>query len=483
VRAYPPSIMRERTIVVGAGLSGLACAFDLLRAGHDVQVLEAADRAGGVVSTREQDGFLFEEGPSTVQASAESFRELAGDLGLAPRMLASERGAIRWLWFHGELVRLPSSLLAMATTKLLSPRAKLAIASEPLRTFVPPDPDALEPTFEAFLEERLGREATRLLAGAFVRGVYAAEIEELGAASAFPRMWKAASEHGGLVRGLLAAGRARRARRQPAPGPVVPRTSLISFPRGLQELVDALSRSLAGRLHLRAPVERIERIERGWLVVPTNGASFFGERVVLALPAPAIARVLQPVFVAGAQGRADLETLRRVKHARVAVVHLGFGSEVALPAGFGYLVPPDPEHQGSIAPRALGTIFTSNLFEGRAPEGRCSVSTFYRAADVDGLDDARLVDQACQDLALATRGPKPNPKTVHIRRWNDVIPRYEPGHARRVQQLLAALERELPGIELAGSAIAGLSVEHVIARGRAVARKIVRDASEGFETA
>ncbi len=41
--------MRVDVVVIGAGLGGLACARDLVRAGTDVLLLEARDRPGGRV--------------------------------------------------------------------------------------------------------------------------------------------------------------------------------------------------------------------------------------------------------------------------------------------------------------------------------------------------------------------------------------------------------------------------------------------------
>src|SRR5262249_47575783 len=46
-----PANRAKRVIVVGAGIGGLCCAYELRQRGHDVTVLEAAGRTGGHVKT------------------------------------------------------------------------------------------------------------------------------------------------------------------------------------------------------------------------------------------------------------------------------------------------------------------------------------------------------------------------------------------------------------------------------------------------
>ena len=56
------SVSQEEIIIVGAGLSGLACALKLQEAGHEFLLLEASDGPGGRVRTDEVDGFLLDRG-------------------------------------------------------------------------------------------------------------------------------------------------------------------------------------------------------------------------------------------------------------------------------------------------------------------------------------------------------------------------------------------------------------------------------------
>ncbi len=82
-------------IVVGAGLSGLACAFRLVRAGVRVEMIEAAPRAGGVIGSRIRDGVLIESGPNSALDTSPLIGELLRDAGIAAERLDASRIADR----------------------------------------------------------------------------------------------------------------------------------------------------------------------------------------------------------------------------------------------------------------------------------------------------------------------------------------------------------------------------------------------------
>jgi putrescine oxidase len=70
------------TIVVGAGATGLTCAWRLAEAGQDVLVLEARDRVGGRLRTEDHNGADFEIGGQWVSPDQEALIALLEELGL-----------------------------------------------------------------------------------------------------------------------------------------------------------------------------------------------------------------------------------------------------------------------------------------------------------------------------------------------------------------------------------------------------------------
>src|ERR1700683_931064 len=108
----------KHVIVIGAGLSGLACAHRLNQLGAEVTVLEASDRAGGLLSTILKDGFLFESGPQSFQAT-EILVGLIRELGIESDLQNRDPRAARYILLQGRLQKIPTSPQAMLTSSLL----------------------------------------------------------------------------------------------------------------------------------------------------------------------------------------------------------------------------------------------------------------------------------------------------------------------------------------------------------------------------
>src|SRR5580704_7135819 len=174
----------NQVAVIGAGISGLACAFRLQQLGVRVTLLEANERAGGLIDTIEKDGFLFESGPQSFQGTSTLF-ELIRQLGIEGELLKADPHAPRYIFLHGRLSKIPMSQQALLTSSLLGAGSRWRIASERFRSSKPPSE---EESVAAFVRRKFGHEILEYLVAPFVSGVYAGDPEKLSLRAAFPAL-------------------------------------------------------------------------------------------------------------------------------------------------------------------------------------------------------------------------------------------------------------------------------------------------------
>lgn len=445
-----------RVAVVGGGVTGLTAAWQIQRLGHDVTVLEAAGRAGGVVGGQRLGAWLHELGPNSLLEGSPEIAAFVEDAGLGPRrQYAAPAARQRYIVRGGRPVALPTSPGAFLRTSLFSPGAKLRLLTEPFRWRGPKDEDE---ALADFVVRRLGREFLDYAINPFVAGVYAGDPRRLSVRHGFPRLHALEREHGSLILGAL--------RRRNASGG--PAGRICSFPEGLGEVPQALQARLVRPVQLRARVTALRRRATGWtLALDQRGARAEVEcdAVVCALPADALA-ALAFEGVPAAEG---LGILAGIEHPPVASVFTGYRREqVAHPLdGFGVLV---PEVEGG---RLLGTLFSSTLFPGRAPEGHVALTSFVggmRQPELAGLDDAALGLLVREELGRLL-GAQGAPAILRIQRWPRAIPQYTPGY-QRFQDAIHRLEAAAPGVLVGGNCRDGISLANCIAAGYRLAAAV-----------
>jgi oxygen-dependent protoporphyrinogen oxidase len=444
-------------VVAGAGISGLALAFELRRLGVPVVVLESANRAGGKIESDHRDGFLCERGPASFLDRSGALIAMAKALGIDQALTyASEAAERRLVAADGRLHDTPATVGEFARTGLLSWTGKLRAS---LDLLLPRGPSARggDESVAAFARRRLGTQAGERLLQPLVSGLYAGDPKRVSLPSAFPLV----AEMERRQRSFMLAMRKEFAKARTKAAP-----RLASFAAGLDVLTSALARSLGGDLHLEARVVGLAKLKDGFRVAveeKDETRSLVARAVVLAVPAYVAGPLLVDLDMA------LVEPLAQIPYVPVTLVHLGY-PKAALPApvdAYGFFVPP------SEPLRVLGGIFPSQFFSGRAPEGfhLFSVRTGgARHPDALTAPDADLTALADGELRglLHLAGP---PSFVHIVRHARALPQYTLGHMHRVAALEEG-ERRHAGLFFHGNAYHNAGVPELVSRSVKLAGRI-----------
>ncbi len=431
-----------QAIVIGGGISGLACAYRLQRSGVRVLLLEESARAGGVIDSVRQDGFLFELGPQSF-LSTDTLLELIESLGLASELLRADPKAPRFVLAGGELHAAPMAPPSLLTTSLLSARTRFRLLTEPFRKTRPPESDE---SMADFVRRKFGADLLDNLAGPFVSGVYAGDPEKLSLRSSFPSIHQWEKDFGSVLRGAM---RSRPPKRKP-------RAGLCSFREGNATLVRAIGDSLGEALRCHSCVEAIRRCK-------ANGPGRFeievssGSRaevltpgaVILAVPTNVAARLLAN------ESPALADAYARIEYAPVAVVAAGYRREQlgSSADGFGFLVARGENR------RVLGTVWNSSLFPGRAPEGMVALTSF-----AGGATDPELCGKSEHQIAEIVHGEVGEimkisgaAVTSRVKIYPRAIPQYNLGHGEIIASLRKHSEA-IPGLFLTGNYLEGPAI-------------------------
>ena len=397
---------RVETVVVGAGITGLAYAHGrMARTGTDLLVLEAEDRVGGVIRTARSAGSHWECGPEALQDNEPEVNALFDELGLAPSR-AADVAARRYVLCDGtRLLPVPTSPKALLASALLSWRGKAALLAGLLRKH----DDDLAGSLAHFARARFGEEVLRRLVDPAVSGIWAGDPELLSFAAALPELHAGLKQHGSLTAFMKAKAAARRSANGQRKGP----PSLISAAGGLDVLPRALGAALGDRLVTSCPVERVAAEGHRWRV-DGAGRSILAERCVVALPAARAASVFAESEPALSQPLSSV-----VGENVVSIAHVWRRKDLAHPLdGFGYLVP------SSLGRMHLGTLFSSSIQPSRAAPDTVVLRTLVGGAQRPELlaaDDESLRRLLVEDVGpLLGALPGAAPQQVHISRWPSV---------------------------------------------------------------
>jgi protoporphyrinogen/coproporphyrinogen III oxidase len=458
--------------IIGAGITGLTAAFYLKRNGIPVTILEASERAGGVIQSIRQDGFLAEFGPNTILETSPKIAQLVGDAGLESRRLDTDpKAEARYLVRHGRPIEMPGSPLGFLATDLFSWKAKLAVLREP---FVKPRRDDVEESIAQFVVRRLNREFLDHAIDALVAGIYAGDPNKLSLPHAFPRLKALEDKYGSLIKGQILGARDRKKSGEMSKD----RAPKFSFDEGLQVLPDALAAQLGDSLKLNTPVTKLTQTAGGWRATTTRAATEFGAVIycgtayrLAELAIETIAPLTPALSPFGGERGGNSSAFSEINYPPVASVVLGFRREDIAHScqGYGMLIP-------KIAGfKILGTIFSSSLFPNRAPAGHVLLTSYLggsRYPELASLSPEQLVETTLADLRVLL-GVKGKPVFTQTAVYPRAIPQYNVGYGK-YRQLLTDLEAAATGLFFAGHYRDGVSLGDSMVSGVNIAERVTK---------
>ncbi|MFA5832199.1 MAG: protoporphyrinogen oxidase [Bacteroidota bacterium] len=446
--------------IIGGGISGLTTAWWLRKQSYSIKVLERDATVGGTMKTIRNNGWLIETGPNSALETSLLFKTLFADLGLSDQLVyANPVGNNRYILRNGMLHPLPMSPVKFLRTNLWSLSGKIRLLKEP---FV--GRAKKEESIAEFVERRLGKELLDYAINPFVAGIFAGAPEQLSVRAAFPKLYALEEKYGGLIRGQIGGARERKKRGEVAKD----RAQMFSFKNGMQTLPDAIAKALGNDIQTSSNVEGLEYDEKGKRYVlrySTKGSvhTHHTDSIVFAVPASVAARLIEPF------DDTLSKSIDNIVYPPVTEVFVGYKSKQVHRQldGFGFLIPAKEQRQ------ILGVIWSSTLFEGRAPEGSVALTVFVggsRQPEYALRNDAELLQTVSTELKELMQVDG-EPVFTHITRWEKAIPQYHIGHLNIVEQMKQFEERH-PGIFLSGNYRDGISVGDCVIQSGKISQRV-----------
>ena len=452
-----------KVAIVGAGISGLAAAYDLQMAkGFEVILFEKSSNVGGKIQTAREGEFVIEEGPDSIFSVKPWATELICELGMEAELmepLSSEFSILTKGRLHtvprALASLIPSASGALEKVGFLSSSAKKRALKE---SEIGPGHEA-DQSIASFFRRRFGRAFSELVAEPLLAGTHAGDPEKLSMAALYPAYLGMERDHGSVAQ--AAAARAH------AGGPAR-KVGFQTLRRGMGSFPESLAHALTDtRVMTSTEVSAVEPSSSTTgvrsLTLKTSEATYGVDHLILAVPASAAAHLLGDIAPAAA------DALNEIRFVSTAIATLAFPRD-AFPRplhGNGFLVP-----YGEPLP-ITGCTWSSNKWSDRAPANLLLLRVFMGrdgGLDIDRFSDEELLTQAI-DAITGLLKPKLSAVFSRLDRWPQGLPQYDLGHLDRLAKIDGALAC-LP-ISLVGASYRGNSIPDCVRQGRQAASALI----------
>lgn len=417
-----------RVAILGAGISGLTCAYQLKKKNPNLQItlFDQSDQVGGKMQTQIEGGYLFEMGPHSLRLNKKHHQvifDLFKELKLYQKIIKPSKNAKKkYLLVNHKLKNFfpnplsffkPSNFKNLLLPLMLERKKKI--------------PALNTHTIYDYFSQKFSPFIAKNFLDPIMVGIAGGDIKELSLKSYFPGIEKLDSKKS-VIWQLLKQSK-------------VNPSAMISFINGMQSLPTALIGHTELNLHLNEKIKKIEFSPQLKVISSSYAMSF--DAIFCALPYPALQQLLIK------DNHIDLLE-DKISHCSYKVVHLGFDHKIKKERGFGALSPSWSSDQIS------GIIFDSDLYaeqNSSNEQERLTVLINDKSPLYEEEDETLIL------LELEKIFKKPlKPKYFKRTKISEAIPLYHLKHENKTDALKKHLKSLSNRFYLLGNYLSGASV-------------------------
>ena len=453
-------------IIIGAGLTGLTTALECVKNGLHVAIVEKDYRVGGQIQTKNENGYIFETGPNTGVLSNYEVISLFNQLTSCNAEIAHNEAKCRLIFKNNKLHPLPSGLAGGITTPLFSWSDKFRILLEPFRS-KGTDPDE---SVAGIARRRLGKSFVNYAVDPFISGIYAGNPETLVTRFALPKLYQLEQNYGSFIRGAI-----RKAKEPKTEQDKLVTKEVFSVEGGLENLTQSIYNELMHNytenisVYLSAKNACIHHDNNQW------SCHFSQQQTTLILQAESVISTVGSYELNELFPFIDKQVLKPVeqlKYAGVIQVSIGIKHQGKYHINaFGALMP------GIEKRNVLGILFPTACFSNRTHKDNTLYSIFIggiKRKDLFLYTDNELEILVRKELHEIIGLPEDYPfELFHISRHEKAIPQYEADSEARYDSI-AKIEKQYPGLILAGNICGGIGMPDRIKQGYDNAKRITK---------
>ena len=454
-------------LVIGGGVTGLSAMYTLQKwkteNQADVRLIlaEAGPKLGGKIRTVKEGSFIMETGADSIVTRKAKDMSFIEELSLENEIVYNHTGR-SYLFTEGELKSIPkdsvfgipASIESLAKSTLISAEGKV----EALKDFYTSNETFTKnDSIGQFLEYFLGKELVERQIAPVLSGVYSGDLQDLTIASTLPYVLDYKEKYGSIIKGFHANKEKFQSDGE---------NRFFSFKNGLETLITAYERKLMDvEIKKNTKVVHIDQTVNQYKVLFENGEELEADGIILSIPHTAAQHLFRD---------SDLdEEFTHLKNTSMISIYAGFNvADNILPLdGTGFITPKSEDVFCDAC------TWTSRKWKHTSKEGNLLVRLFYKSSNpyfgaLKDLSKEELLQVVQVDLKKSLGINKESIVSV-MTNWSDCMPNYLITHPHTVKSLEEKMEKNYPGILLAGASYYGVGIPDCIENGEKVARKII----------